>query len=222
MISVVIPAFNEDAVIGAVVAGVRAAYAHVVVVDDGSTDRTGAVARAAGAIVVRHPINLGQGAALQTGIDFALREGASAIVTFDADGQHAVRDIAVLCRMAEARGVDVVLGSRRLGGAVGISFARRMLLAGAVVFTRVTTGLRLTDAHNGLRFLSAGAAGRMRLRQNGMAHASELLSQVARLRLSYAEAPVVVTYTAYSRAKGQRMGNALFILLDLALGRLSR
>ena len=221
MISVVIPAYNEESAIGPVVAGVRAAYAHVVVVDDGSTDRTGAVARAAGAIVLRHPINLGQGAALQTGIDFALLEGATEIVTFDADGQHAVGDIGVL-RAVAARGLDVVLGSRSLGGTVGITRARAWLLRAAVLFTRMTTGLRLTDAHNGLRLLSAGAARRIRLRQNGMAHASELLSQVARLRLRYAEAPVVVTYTAYSRAKGQRMGNALFIVLDLALGRLSR
>ncbi len=95
--SIVIAAYNESRVIGAVVAELRAAGYPVVVVDDGSADGTAAAAASAGAIVVRHPINLGQGAALQTGIEFALEQGAETIVTFDADGQHRVADIPALC-----------------------------------------------------------------------------------------------------------------------------
>ena len=99
---VVIAAYNEGTVIARVVTDVGNAGYRVVVVDDGSLDRTADVARAAGAIVVRHPFNLGQGAALQTGIDYALAHAAAVVVTFDGDGQHRVSDIARLtCALAE-------------------------------------------------------------------------------------------------------------------------
>ena len=218
---IVIAAFNEAGSIGPVVAQLRAGQPHVVVVDDGSRDRTGDEALAAGAVVVRHPMNLGQGAALQTGIDFALAQGADWIVTFDADGQHAAADIPVLQGVQRATGAEVVLGSRFLGRTIGMPAGKRALLKAAVVFTRWTTGLRLTDAHNGLRLLGRDAAARIRLRQNRMAHASEILSQVARLGLRHAEAPVTVAYTAYSMRKGQRLSNSVNILTELVLGRLA-
>ncbi len=103
---VVIAAYNEATVIAGVIAGVRAAGYPVVVVDDGSRDGTADAAEAAGAIVVRHPINLGQGAALQTGIEFALSQGAATIVTFDGDGQHRVADIAALAAALKQHDAD--------------------------------------------------------------------------------------------------------------------
>lgn len=219
---VIIPAFREATVIGAVVAACRARFCNVVVVDDGSRDATADLALAAGAHVVRHPINLGQGAALQTGLDYALAGGAQLIATFDADGQHRVQDVEAMRDHLLQHQLDVVLGSRFLGTAENIPPLRKQVLRLAVRFTRVTTGLDLTDAHNGLRLLTRKAAQRIHLTQNRMAHASEILAQIARARLRVAEYPITVLYTDYSRAKGQRLGNAVNILGELLLGRLER
>jgi polyprenyl-phospho-N-acetylgalactosaminyl synthase len=217
---VVIAAFNEAKLIRSVVAAVRGFYPHVVVVDDGSADGTAQEALAAGAIVLLHPLNLGQGAALQTGIAFALAEGAGLIVTFDADGQHLVSDIAVLIAAQQKSNNDVVLGSRFLGQTVDMPRMKVVTLKAGVLFTRMTTGMHLTDAHNGLRLLTRRAATRIRLRQNRMAHASEILEQIRRAGLTYVEAPVTITYTKYSIQKGQSIFNSFYIVMDLITSRL--
>lgn len=221
-VAVVIPAYNEGKVIGPVVAGVCAAYSFVVVVDDCSKDDTGRCAAGAGAVVLRHVVNLGQGAALQTGISYALLRGADLVVTFDADGQHRVEDIAVLIETQARTGADVVAGSRFLGKALDMPTAKRLLLKAAVQFTRLTSGLDLTDAHNGLRLFTRAAAGKIRISQNRMAHASEIVDQVGALGLRMVEAPVTVIYTSYSLAKGQRVSNSVSVLFELLLGRLSK
>jgi len=219
--AVVIPMHNEATVITSVVADARRRFAHVVCVDDGSRDDCAALARRAGANVVRHPTNLGQGAAIETGIRHALaRLDVDYVVTFDADGQHDVDDAAAMVELARREGVQVVLGSRFLGAADGITGSRRFVLRAAVRFTRSTTGLQVTDAHNGLRVLRRDAAEQVRLRLHGMSHASEILSLVARAGFSYAEHPVTISYTDYSRAKGQRGYNALNIVFDLMVNRL--
>jgi polyprenyl-phospho-N-acetylgalactosaminyl synthase len=219
---VVIPAYNEGPVISRVVSEVRRSGYAVVVVDDGSSDATAEEARAAGAGVITHPFNLGQGAALQTGIDYAVAEGAEVIVTFDADGQHRVSDIARLAAALVEERADFALGSRFLGQAPNLPPLRRLLLHAATAFTRLTTGLQVTDTHNGLRAMTRRAAAAIRLRQNRMAHASELLSQIAASGLRYVERPVTIEYTAYSLAKGQSLGDAVLILLDLFARRLYR
>jgi len=218
---VVIAAYNEAKVIARVVGEVALRGYHVVVVDDGSADDT-ADRAASAAAVVRHPVNLGQGAALQTGIDYALQQGADAIVTFDADGQHRATDIERLVAALREAPADFALGSRFLGDTIALSTARRLLLRAATVFTQLTTGLRLTDTHNGLRAMTRRGAETIRLRQNRMAHASEILAQIAASGLAYVEVPVRIEYTAYSVAKGQRLSDALTILLDLFARRLYR
>jgi len=219
---VVIAAYNEDAVIARVVTDVRRAGYRLVVVDDGSRDATTDVARAADATVVAHPLNLGQGAALQTGIDYALAQDAEIIVTFDADGQHRVSDIVRLTAALVDEQADFALGSRFLGNAPNLPMARRLMLQAATLFTRLTTGLAITDTHNGLRAMTRRGAAAIRLRQNRMAHASEFLSQIAVSGLRYVERPVTIEYTAYSLAKGQNMRDAVLILLDLFAHRLYR
>lgn len=222
VIIVVIAAFNEADVIGPVVRDIRQSYPNVVVVDDGSSDGTAACALASGAVILRHPVNLGQGAALQTGITYALARGGEFVVTFDADGQHACADIARMVRALIEHDAEVALGSRFLGKAVGISTARRILLRLAVLFTRLTTGLKVTDAHNGLRVFTRAAARKVKITQNRMAHASELLDQVARHKMSYVEVAVTISYTNHSRAKGQTILGAADIFGDLVLGKLAR
>ena len=212
---VVIAAYNEAGAIARVVQALRRERYCVVVVDDGSQDQTAHVAQAAGADVVRHPFNLGQGAALQSGIDFALARGAEVIVTFDADGQHRAADVMPLVEALDLEQADFALGSRFLGKAPNMPPARRVLLKAATWFTRMTSRLKLTDTHNGLRAMTRRGASVIRLRQNRMAHASELLTQIGRSGLHYVECPVTVEYTAYSRAKGQKTSDSVFILLDL-------
>ncbi|MDO8876393.1 MAG: glycosyltransferase family 2 protein [Pseudolabrys sp.] len=219
---VVIAAYNEATVIAGVIAGVKQAGYPVVVVDDGSRDGTGDAAETAGAIVVRHPINLGQGAALQTGIEFALSSGAEIIATFDGDGQHRVSDIAALAAALTQHDADYALGSRFLGDTLNQPLSRRVTLRLATWFTRLTVGISLTDTHNGLRAMTRRGAERIHLRQNKMAHASEILHQVAASGLKYVEVPVTIEYSAYSLAKGQKLSDALTILLDLFARRLHR
>lgn len=219
---VVIPAYNESAVIAETLQQVLDVFPKVVVVDDCSSDATAKVALQAGAHVCRHPVNLGQGAALQTGIDYALLQGAQRIVTFDADGQHVPSNAVEMLEVMDREGCDVVLGSRFLGEATGISSLKRRFLQLATWYTRITTKLSITDTHNGLRVLSRHAAEKIRIKHNRMAHASEILEEIGRQKLRYVEAPCTVIYSEYSRAKGQRMSGAFAILVDLFLRRLYR
>ena len=213
---IVIPLYNEAEVIGNVVQELLVNFAHVVCVDDGSTDDSAAVAQAAGARVLRHPINLGQGASLQTGICY-VREKASCefIVTFDADGQHRFEDALGMLALARSQKLGIVFGSRFLDNRTKPGFAKKVVLKTAVVLTNVTTGVKLTDAHNGLRVIRVDAARQLDLEQDRMAHASEIVAQLGATKLPWAEFPVEVLYTDYSRAKGQSLLNSVNILVDL-------
>jgi glycosyltransferase involved in cell wall biosynthesis len=211
----VIPAFNEATVVANVVREVRDAGFLVAVVDDCSTDATATVARDAGAVVVRHSTNLGQGAALQTGIEFAVRRGAAYVVTFDADGQHRLADAEGMLAKAQDESLGVVYGSRFLDDRTDTGTVRRLILRLATWFTRMSTGLKVTDAHNGLRVVRADAAARVNLHQNRMAHATEIVRELAHTGVPWAEYPVHVLYTDYSRGKGQSLWNSVNILVDL-------
>ncbi|MEM9365524.1 MAG: glycosyltransferase family 2 protein [Planctomycetota bacterium] len=191
-----------------------------IVVDDGSRDQTFQVACRDATWVLRHPINCGQGAALQTGIDFALSLGAEAIVTFDADGQHDPADLPAMLQPVLDASCDVVLGSRFQGTTIDMPLARRCLLRLAIVFTRLTSRLRISDTHNGFRVLSRNAAKTIRIRQPRMAHASEILDQIAANGLSYRECPVKIRYTIETLAKGQRASDAVRISGQLLAGRI--
>lgn len=218
----VIPAFNEGPALDSVLREIIAEGFQVVVVDDCSKDETSAVALRAGAHVCRHPVNLGQGAALQTGFEYALSYRAEAIVTFDADGQHCLRDAKIMISRLAEEDVDVVLGSRFLGETVGMTGGKRLLLKMATLYTKLTSGLSVTDTHNGLRCFNRKSAEQMRIRHNRMAHASEILNKIGALGLRYVEVPCTITYSDYSRAKGQKLTGAFAILADLALGKLYR
>ena len=213
----VIAAYNEGSMIMEVVRRVTP-VAKVVVVDDGSADDTADRALEAGAHVAVHLVNRGQGAALQTGIEYALSQGAAHVVTFDADGQHDLDDAMAMVEVCRSQGLDMVLGSRFLGRTVNMPLSRRLTLKAAVLFTRLTTGLKLTDAHNGLRVLSRAAAGRLRITQDRMAHASEITSKIRHLGLTFVEHPVTITYTEYSLRKGQKISNSVRILEDIIIG----
>lgn len=210
------PLYNEATVVGDVVRSALPVFPNIVCVDDGSSDGSAEIARRAGATVVPHPINLGQGAALRTGLDYALLDpDAQYFVTFDSDGQHRVEDALDMVTVLAAGDVDIVVGSRFLDERTNVGFVKRIVLKAAILFESISTGVRLTDAHNGLRALSRDAATNMRIQQNRMAHASEIVSEIRRLKLRYKEHPVHVIYTDYSRSKGQSVWNAVNILSDL-------
>ncbi|HET8768036.1 MAG TPA: glycosyltransferase family 2 protein, partial [Pedococcus sp.] len=214
----VVPLYNEAAVIGEVVRRARAVFPNVVCVDDGSGDASAQEAERAGAVVVRHPVNLGQGAALQTGFEYALAvPGMRWVVTFDADGQHQVQDVVAMLDKARAEQLDVVFGSRFLDDRTQAGTLKKLVLRAAVAYTNLTTSTKLTDAHNGLRVISRDVLSRVNITQNRMAHASELVAQIGALDVRYGESPVHVLYTDYSRSKGQSLWNAVNILVELML-----
>ena len=208
--------YNEASVVGGVVADLRKEFPHVVCIDDGSSDGSQDAARAAGAVVIQHPINLGQGAALQTGFEFVLQDPQlDCIVTFDADGQHRIEDAKAMVERIRSGEAEIVLGSRFLDKRTKLSPAKRLVLRTAAIQSRLSTGMDLTDAHNGLRAISPSVASRIHLTQNRMAHASELVHQLAKMRPRYVEHPVEIIYTDYSKAKGQSLLNAVNIVFEL-------
>lgn len=214
----VIPLYNEGKVVYDVLKEVRKTFPNIICVDDGSADNSGQEALKAGAYLATHPINLGQGAALQTGISYVLQQtDAKYLITFDSDGQHRVEDALAMIAAAEADDLGFILGSRFLEGKAETGALKKFILQTVATITRLRTGHQLTDAHNGLRLLRRDAAEKIEIRQNRMAHASELVNQLLKTGLKWKEIPVHIIYTDYSRSKGQSLWNSVNILTELIM-----
>lgn len=222
---VIVPAFNEAQVIGEVVTDLRSAFAHVVVVDDGSRDDTADIALRAGAHLIPHPVNLGQGAAIQTGVEYArTMPGAELFVTFDADGQHRVADVLAMLDRISTGNADLVIGTRFDESVPARTpFLKRMVLRSAAWLSPSSRRLGLTDAHNGLRVFNRTVADQLSLTMNGMSHASEFIKLASEYRWRVVEQPVEILYTDYSVSKGQPLLNGVNIVFDGFLrGRMRR
>jgi polyprenyl-phospho-N-acetylgalactosaminyl synthase len=221
---IVVPAFNEAGVIGDVISELRSVFPNVVCVDDGSADDTGNIALRAGAHLVRHPVNLGQGAAIQTGVEYARsRPGAQVFATFDADGQHRVTDVLAMIDRLTADGADIVIGTRFGPGVSRPPLLKRVVLQTAAWLSPRGRRLGLTDSNNGLRVFNKTVADRLDITMNGMSHATEFIMLIDENRWRVAEQPVEVLYTEYSSAKGQPLVNGVNIIVDGFLrGRMSR
>jgi glycosyltransferase involved in cell wall biosynthesis len=204
-IYIVIAAYNEEKSIANVLDSLlKGGYNNIILVDDGSSDKTSAVAITRGVAVLRHVINRGQGAALKTGIDYAVSTGADIIVTFDADGQHQVKDIKAITAPVFKGEVEVTLGSRFIaGGKTNISPLRKLYLKIGTIVLFFLYGVKLTDSQNGLRAFSRKAAQKIELKSDKMEHASEIIEQIHKKKLSYKEIPVEIKYTEYSVKHGQ-------------------
>ncbi len=221
-VAVVVPAFNEGEVIEDVLSDLVARYPNTIVVDDGSCDNTYEVARREAPVVLRHRLNRGQGAALQTGIEYALRQGSQIIVTFDSDGQHRPEDVDRLIAPIQNGEADIALGSRFLGSTEGMPRTRRAVLGLGILFTRLVSGMALTDTHNGLRAFSHRAARGIDIRLDRMAHASELLDLVRRSRYPFVEVAVEILYTDRSIAKSTSSARAFRIAYDYLTARVTK
>ena len=216
---VVVPAYNEEAIISQVLKELCATFKNVVVVDDCSTDGTLCAVRQEAVHVLSHPFNMGQGAAIQTGIEYALNFEAKYIATFDADGQHDPSDLLSMWDKLKLTHAEVALGSRFLGTTTGITYTRIALLKLAIIYSNFSTGLKLTDTHNGIRVIKHTFLKNFSFKQNKMAHASEILEFISKHRISYIECPVSIRYTDYSIRKGQSSINAVRIVIETLFGR---
>lgn len=217
--ALVVPLYNEGSVVQEVLSAAKKTFPIIICVDDGSADDSAKQATLAGAIVIKHPINLGQGAAIQTGITWVLEQTAAKyIVTFDADGQHRVSDALEMIKRAERENLGFVLGSRFLSGPSQAGFLKKIVLRTVAIASSKRTGMRLTDAHNGLRVIRRDAAEQLNLTQNRMAHASQIIKQLAATKIPWVEHAVVIDYTEYSRSKGQSLLNGINIITDMLLG----
>jgi glycosyltransferase involved in cell wall biosynthesis len=219
---IVLAAYNESSIVRSVVTRLRQRYAHVVVVDDGSTDGTTGCLPGTGVYLLKHTINRGQGAALQTGITFALTRAADIVVTFDADGQHDEQEIEAMIGPIVLGQCDVTLGSRFLGRAIALPTARLLVLKMGILFTRLVTRIRVTDTHNGLRAFSRKAAEGLKITADRMGHASEILEQIKIAGWRFCEVPVTITYSQYSLTHGQSSWNAIALAAQLLFKKVSQ
>ncbi|HSR88878.1 MAG TPA: glycosyltransferase family 2 protein [Candidatus Udaeobacter sp.] len=220
MLFVIVPAYNESKNIGRVISGLFSqGFKNIVVIDDASADNTYEEAKKAGAAVLKHEVNRGQGAALQTGNEYAMASGASFVVHFDADGQFNPADINKALAVMQEKNIDVLLGSRFLDNRSQIPWTKKhLVLPMARLINNFLTGIELTDVHNGFRILSRRALENINISQDRMAHNSEIVRQIKQKNLSYLEYPVEVTYNEY----GQGVGGGLKIIWEILHGRLTR
>ncbi|SMG14725.1 Glycosyl transferase family 2 [Corynebacterium pollutisoli] len=219
----IVPCYNEATVIREVLSHARETFPNIVAVNDGSADNSAQEIHTAGAHLVNHPVNLGQGASIQTGVEYARSQpGAQYFVTFDADGQHQVKDVVRMIARLREEPVDIIVGTRfgrpRAEGDQ-VPWIKRVVLKTVVLLSPTTRKLGLTDAHNGLRVFNKKVADEMNIRMNGMSHASELVSMIAEQKWRVAEEPVDILYTEYSMSKGQSLINGVNILADGLLAR---
>jgi polyprenyl-phospho-N-acetylgalactosaminyl synthase len=213
----VIPAFNEEKYISEVVARVKPLVDELIVVDDGSSDRTAELARARGAKVLKHLLNSGQGASLETGNQYALSRGADIIFHFDADGQFSVEDIPeVLAPLLEGV-AEAVLGSRFMGKESNMpAFKKKIIMPIARLVNCLLLGVKLTDPQSGFRAMTAEAWRKISIEQKGMAHNSEILYKIVKNKIKLKEVPVKVIYHNF----GQKFSGGVRILKDIFLAKL--
>jgi glycosyltransferase involved in cell wall biosynthesis len=222
-VCVIVPCYNEEQVVKKVLQDIKAHFKEVICVDDGSSDNSGNEIIKSGATLIEHPINLGAGAAIQTGIDYALQDpDVKLFITIDADGQHNIKDAVAMVEYLQRHNLDIVFGSRFIGNVESIHPIKKMFLKIAALFSTTTTGVKLTDPHIGLRVFNRKFAENLKLSLPDFTHASEVIHRIKEGDYKYDEVPVTVTYSDYSKAKGQPMINAINITVDLLINRITK
>ena len=219
MLAGVIPAYNEEKIVGPVLEKARSFVEKIIVIDDGSTDKTAEIAKQCGAKVLSHVINRGLGAALQTGFSVALNDGASIVVTLDADGQHNPEDIPKLIEPIKNGSADAVIGSRFLKNEKAPLFRKIANWLGNAI-TYFFFGIWVSDSQSGFRAFNREALKKLNLKSSGMAVSSEIIKEIKRNRLRLKEIPIKPVYTKYSMSKGQNIFEGVKTLYHLLLRKL--
>ena len=218
---IVIAAWNEEKNIATVIRTLKSeGYKNIIVVDDGSEDKTYDQIKKEGATALRHIVNRGQGAALQTGMTHAILNGAEYIVHFDADGQHDAKEIKHMLKPILDGEVEATLGSRFLKKQ-NIPWIRKVTLKGAILVIYLFYGVKLSDAHNGFRALSRSAAKKTIITMDRMEHASEIIDRIKRGKIKYKEIPVTITYKEEHLKEG-RKGQGQFDSLSIVFKMLQK
>jgi len=217
---VIIPVYNEERMIGSVVDSLKTKFANIVCVDDGSSDKSLGIIKSKNVHTLKHLINLGQGASLQTGIDFAILNGARYFLTFDSDGQHNLKDSLQMIRLIKKTNFDVILGSRFLNNQhqKKIPFLRKLILKIAIKLSNFFSNVNLTDTHNGLRVFNLKFAKKLEIKLNRMSHPSDILKNISKNKFKFKEYPSKIVYSDYSISKGQKNINSFNILFDMIFG----
>ena len=217
-VCVILPFYNEEEVIEKVLSELIASDYKVIAIDDGSTDKSNEIARKMNCVLLKHPSNFGQGAALQTGISFArLNPKIEYFVTFDSDGQHQVSNIKYVLQPLLNDETDFVFGTRFQDDKTKFPFLKRIVLKAAIKYTQLSTGVTITDTHNGFRAFNKISASKINLNFSGMTHASEFVEKAGQSGLRIKEVPVHILYSKYTKRKGQSLWNSINILTDLFL-----
>lgn len=204
---IALPTYNEEKVIKKTIDSVFAAgYKDVLVVNDGSTDKTLEEIKKTKVIVASHFKNLGLGVAIRTALKFARLKNYDALVTLDSDGQHAVSDIKNVLSGLKDQSADVVIGIRNFQKAK-ISWIRKLILLFSNLYTWMLFGFYSKDSQSGFRAFSKKAIKAINLKSERMEVSSELFLEIAKNRLKYKEVPIKVIYTKYSLSKGQKNTN---------------
>jgi len=215
---VIVPFYNEEKSLTTVLQDLTKEDYSVVAIDDGSTDNSFEIASKFPITLLKHVTNFGQGAALQTGIAFSrLNPNFDYFVTFDSDGQHQVKEIKNVLKPLIDNTSDFVFGTRFQDKLSRLPIIKRIILKLAIYYTKASTGIELSDTHNGFRALNRSAIKEINLNFSNMTHASEFIEQAHKSNLRVKEIPVNILYTKYSKRKGQSIWNSINILVDLFL-----
>lgn len=214
---VIVPVFNEEKMIGKVLDLLKKRFTNIVCVDDGSSDKSLAVIKSKNVYVLEHLINLGQGASLQTGINFAILNGAKFFLTFDSDGQHNIKDAIQMIKIIKRYKLDIILGSRFINDQYKkqIPLFRKLVLKIAIQLSNFFSKLDLTDTHNGLRVFNLKFAKKLKIKFDRMSHPYDILINISKNKFKFKEYPSNIVYSDYSLSKGQKNINSFNILFDM-------
>ncbi|RPF87753.1 MAG: glycosyltransferase family 2 protein [Rhizobiales bacterium TMED94] len=213
---ILIPLFNEEKKIKSVVKELEKVFKNIIVVNDGSSDSSQEILEKLDIINLKHSINLGQGAAISTGFKYIQElKNADAVVTFDADGQHSVKDAKAFAEEILICEEEIIFGSRFIKNKSNIPFVKRVALSIVVTFTNRFSSINLTDVHNGLKAIKKSCLKKINIDIDGFGFESQIIHQVSKNAITYKEMPTNTIYTSYSKNKGQKLINGLLILEDL-------
>jgi len=213
---ILIPTYNEETKIEEVLDSLKLSFKNIVVVNDGSTDKTQSIIENKDVMVIRHILNLGQGAAVSSGMNYIKNENkAEALITFDADGQHSVDDAVLFAKEIIKCDEEIIFGSRFLKNKENIPYLKRASLKAVTFITNFLTNTRLSDTHNGLKAIKISCLEKINISIDGFAFESQIIQQVGKQKIKYKEMPTNTIYTDYSKNKGQKLSNGFLIIEDL-------